>query len=164
MSSSASTPDVSNVSNASIQTDLTSNYDKSTYEYAPNTRFAIVSHYDDGNYTLMETGSIDEYKEKIRDFIMREFQSEYDTVKYDPNDLCGPHINYKLRVYSFTDEEPFDINTSDIIFSTNNTINMTSLNLPREWELMGYRQGQCVKHKYTHKNSGCEICVVIWLR
>ena len=158
MSSSVSAPDVSN---AFIQTDQMSNLNTSIHEFEPNTRFVIVSYCND-QYTLMETGSADDHKEKVRDFIMREFQSEFDTCK--SNSGKSTCIDYKVRVYAYTDEAPFDIDTSEIIFSTANCANVQSLGLPCEWELIYRDDGLCIEHNFISKHDDMHRCVVIWLR
>jgi hypothetical protein len=122
-----------NTSEVAVQTMTSADYGNTEilHEFEPNTRFIIVSPYESGGYTLMETGSVDNYKHCVRNFIIREIVSEFNTNKI--HNHVPIIIPYALRVYAYTDDKPFDINTSKVIFSTNDKDAIRSINLP--WDV-----------------------------
>lgn len=123
---------------------------------ALDTRFAIVSPSDlmyEGKraFTLCEAGDMENFRKCIKEFLVRDISSIMASHNYNhkstvqrikkfivkdnsDNGSCATHVPCKLRVYSFSDEKPLDIDTSEMIFDTRKMADIVSLELP--WKII----------------------------
>jgi len=125
----------------------------------PNTRFAIVSpsmcdEFPD-HYTLCEVGDIKDFNSCVSAFITRELESELKTC--DKGKDIVVLVPYKLRVYGFSDEEPFNINTSRVIFSTSEKEDIMSLKC--QWNFAESSDG----NTFSIKSSGDKMVTICFM-